>query len=53
MHLQVHPEVERSDLHGHVKRRLQPRLGILQCVSGGHRDTAGAGGIRSSLVVLG
>ena len=53
MHLGAHPDVEPSVLHGHVKRRLQPCLSLLQCVSGGRRDIAGAGSVRSSLVVLG
>ena len=51
MYLRVHPEVD--SVHAQVKRRPQPRLSLLQCVSARRRDLAAAGGVRSILVVLG
>jgi hypothetical protein len=42
MHQRVHPEVRSPELHGQVKRRPQPRLSLLQCVSARRRDTAAA-----------
>ena len=53
MYLRVHSAPQPPELIGQVKRRPQPRLSLLQCVSAYRRDTAGAGGVRSSLVVLG